>query len=140
MIAFKDIHLKNHKDVSQCTAYRDAVAFFTLSRKLSKKHLSESKWHCLKQQNIASNLSQDISTTALSLPMSIAEASVTADYGKKLYFKNVIEDRIEQILTLCTSLENVYQPQDKRARQLYRAANKLQAGIKKWSLHLTSQN
>ena len=140
MVTFKDIQLANTKDVSRCTLYADAVAFFTLSRKLSKNHLSSNAWRCLKQRNIASNLSQDISTSALTLPMTIAEASVTADYGKKLFFKETLEQRVEKILTLCVTLQNVYQPQDKRAKQLYKAANKLQAGLKKWSLHLTSQN
>ncbi|ANH61304.1 hypothetical protein [Dokdonia donghaensis] len=140
MLTVKDIQLANHKDTSQCTAYRDAVAFFTLSRKLSKNNLCASKWRCLKQRKLAAHLTENISTSALSLPMTIAEASITVDYGKKLFFKNTIEERVEKILSLCNNLEDVYQPKDKRAKQLYRAANKLQAGVKKWSLHLTSQN
>ncbi len=140
MLALKDIQPVHNKDVTTCTAYRDAIAFFTLSRKLYKNNIYSNNWTCITQKKLAAHLTENISESALSLPITIAQASCTIDYGKKLHFKNTIEKRVEKILSQCNTLKDLYQPKDTRAKQLSKAAYKLHAGLKKWSLQLTSQN
>ncbi|AWH74889.1 hypothetical protein DCS32_12170 [Dokdonia sp. Dokd-P16] len=127
-------------DIKRLALYNEAMDLFTLSRKLSNGNLQHSVLNCPSEKELATNLSVFISHTALSLPMSIAEAAITADYSKKLYFQKHIEERVSQLSKLCKKLEVLYRNRCHSVQQLAHTAHKLEAGFKKWSLQLTSQN
>ena len=131
---------KQSIDIKRLALYNEAMDLFTLSRKLSNGNLQHSILNCPSEKELATSLSLFISHTALSLPMSIAEAAVTADYTKKLYFQKHIEERVEKISSLCKKLEVVYRNRCHSVQQLAKTARNLESGFKKWSLQLTLQN
>lgn len=131
---------KQSIDIKRLALYNEAMDLFTLSRKLSHGNLQHSILNCPSEKELATNLSEFISHTALSLPMSIAEAAITADYSKKLHFQKHIEERVEQISSLCKKLEIVYRNRCHSVQQLAKIARNLETGFKKWSLQLTLQN
>jgi len=127
-------------DMKYCSLYKEAMAFFTLSRKLSPVNSIDHLLDCPREKELAKNISEYISSQALSLPMHIAEAVITADYSKKMYFQKNIEERVNQLSKLCNKLEVLYRNRCHSAQQLAHTAHKLEIGVKKWSLQLTNQN
>lgn len=140
MKAALDTLASPYLDIKRLAIYKEALHLFALSRKLSKNNSSLITLNGAAQKELATQLSEHITTSALSLPLSIAEAAVTEDCYKKLYFKKTIEERIDKILKLSTKLEELYSHSDYIVQELSLSASNLQRGFKRWSTHLTFQN
>ena len=140
MKATKNIQISSQFDIKRLPVYKEAMDLFALSRKLSKRNSHSTTLHCPTQKELAMSLSEYISTTALTLPLTIAEAQVTIDYSKKLHSQKAIEERVEKILSLCSKLEMLYRDRNHSIKQMITTAHKLQRGLKKWSPQLTLQN
>jgi len=128
----------NISSLKNLGVYTSALEVFTLSRKLTihndtptsiKRSATSLEDHLLFEQ---------ITSNAISLPSSIAEATVTKDFSKKMYFQRSISHRLDRIKKACKQLKT-----KQEIGEIDRVSKALQRFEKKyriWSLQLTQQN
>ena len=119
--------------------YESALEIFTLSRKLTQQACNTSKNNNLLYPEEI-HLTEQITQTSLSIPFSIAQATVTNDYIKKLAFQNTIYNRITLLKKAYSRLKNISR---KKTRDIYlmeKAINKFENKFENWSTAITRQN
>lgn len=138
MKSIKLNHLRENSSVQNLGIYKSALEIFTLSRKLSR-HQSKSLRNV--NDNLISNshfLFEEITTNAVSIPFSIAEATVTNDFTKKIHSQKVILRSLELLKKSCKQL-SIYTKSgelDGISIALLRFEKKYHI----WSVQLTRQN
>lgn len=118
--------------------YESALEVFTLSRKLTQHTYNTPKNNDLYPEEI--HLTEQITQTSLSLPFSIAQATVTNDYIKKLAFRNTIHKRISLLKKTYSRLKNISIKKTKDIHLMGRAINQFENKFENWSTAITRQN
>ncbi len=123
--------------VQKLSIYRNALELFTLSRKLRLNQ------HALSQNvdvHLFKTLYEQLLTATISLPFTIAQASVTKEYSKKIYFQKSIANSLHTLDHTCHEMSSIYQSHKKEMHQLNNALKKLKGRFQIWSVQLTQQN
>lgn len=129
---------KNTFTIEKTSIYKSAVEVFTLSRKLTQ-HLS-SLSNNNSQYPEERHLTEQITQASLSLPFSIAQATVTNDYIKKLAFQNIIHKRITLLKKTYNRLKIVSRKHTKDIYLMERAIIRFENKFESWSTAITRKN
>ncbi|TVZ51659.1 hypothetical protein OD90_0807 [Dokdonia sp. Hel_I_53] len=123
--------------IQKLSIYKSAIEVFTLSRKLRKNYSSLSQ---TKEIVLSQSLYEQLLTTAVSLPYTIAQASVTKNYTKKIHFQQRIAESLRLLNKICSDLSSIYQGHKCEVNHLVKEIKRLERRFHLWSIQHTQQN
>ncbi len=124
--------------IEKTSIYKSAIELFTLSRKLTQNiHNQSTKSSKYPEER---HLTEQIIQASLSLPFSIAQATVTNDYIKKVAFQHIICNHIFILKNTYNRLKNISKKNTNDIYLMEKAITRFESKFESWSTAITRQN